>query len=68
MSKDFKCEACRKQTERRHMRDADGKWVCAACIPEKSWMRAKVCASGSDCNRSAPFKRDARQRNEARKF
>ncbi len=35
MSKDFKCEACRKQTERRHMRDADGKWVCAACIPEK---------------------------------
>ncbi len=35
MGKDFKCEACRKTTERLFMRDADGKWVCAACIPEK---------------------------------
>jgi ribosomal protein L37AE/L43A len=34
MSKDFKCAACRKPTDRLHMRDADGKWVCAACIPE----------------------------------
>ena len=35
MSKDFKCEACRKGTERLHMRDSDGKWVCAHCIPER---------------------------------
>ncbi|HEV2915660.1 MAG TPA: hypothetical protein VGX92_20435 [Pyrinomonadaceae bacterium] len=35
MSKDFKCEACRKTAERLHMRDADGRWVCAHCIPER---------------------------------
>ncbi len=35
MSKDFKCEACRKRAGRLHMLDADGKWVCATCIPEK---------------------------------
>jgi hypothetical protein len=35
MSKDFKCEACRKTSERLHMRDADGKWVCAGCIPAR---------------------------------
>jgi hypothetical protein len=31
----FKCEVCRKATERLHMRDSDGKWVCAHCIPER---------------------------------
>ena len=35
MSKDFKCEACRKPSVSLHMRDLDGKWVCAHCIPEK---------------------------------
>ena len=35
MSKDFKCEACRRPVECLHMRDVDGKWVCAHCIPEK---------------------------------
>lgn len=35
MSKDFKCEACRKAVDCLHMRDADGKWVCAHCIPER---------------------------------
>lgn len=35
MSKDFKCEVCRKTSERLHMRDADGKWVCPLCIPER---------------------------------
>jgi ribosomal protein L37AE/L43A len=35
MSKDFKCEVCRKSSERLHMRDQDGKWVCAYCIPER---------------------------------
>jgi|GEM_PF-1457596 len=35
MSKDFKCEVCRKTAERLHMRDLDGKWVCAYCIPER---------------------------------
>lgn len=35
MSKDFKCEACRKTVESLHMRNADGKWVCAHCIPDK---------------------------------
>lgn len=35
MSKDFKCEACRKPADRLHMRDADGKWVCGNCIPEQ---------------------------------
>ena len=35
MSKDFKCEACRKTSERLHMRDLDGKWVCAQCIPQR---------------------------------
>ena len=35
MSKDFKCEVCRKPAVSLHMRDVDGKWVCAYCIPEK---------------------------------
>ena len=35
MSKDFKCEVCRKPAERLHMRDLDGKWVCAPCIPDR---------------------------------
>jgi hypothetical protein len=34
MKKDFKCEACRKSAESLHMRNSDGKWVCAYCIPE----------------------------------
>ncbi len=34
MSKDFKCEVCRKGAESLHMRNSDGKWVCAYCIPE----------------------------------
>ena len=34
MSKDFKCESCRKPQERLHMRNTDGKWVCPRCIPE----------------------------------
>ena len=34
MSKDYKCETCRKPAERLHMRDMDGKWVCAHCIPD----------------------------------
>jgi hypothetical protein len=34
MSKDFKCEVCRKASESLHMRNLDGKWVCAYCIPE----------------------------------
>ena len=33
MSKLFKCEACRKSAETLHMRDSDGRWVCAQCIP-----------------------------------
>ena len=33
MSKLFKCEACRKPAETLHMRDSDGRWVCAHCIP-----------------------------------
>ncbi|HVF51389.1 MAG TPA: hypothetical protein VNA19_14985 [Pyrinomonadaceae bacterium] len=35
MAKDFKCAVCRKSSERLHMRDSDGKWVCAQCIPER---------------------------------
>jgi hypothetical protein len=35
MSKDFKCEVCRQRAERLHMRDADGLWVCAYCIPAR---------------------------------
>lgn len=31
----MKCEACRKPAETLHMRDVDGKWVCANCIPDK---------------------------------
>ena len=34
-TRDFKCAACRKQTDKLYMRDMDGKWVCARCIPEK---------------------------------
>ena len=34
MSKEFKCETCRKAAERLHMRDADGRWVCAYCLPD----------------------------------
>ncbi len=33
MSKDFKCEVCRKSAETLHMRNTDGKWVCEGCIP-----------------------------------
>jgi ribosomal protein L37AE/L43A len=33
MSKSFKCEVCRRSSETLHMRDSDGKWVCANCIP-----------------------------------
>src|SRR5918912_527677 len=33
MSKTFKCEACRRPSETLHLRDSDGKWVCAHCIP-----------------------------------
>lgn len=32
-SKIFKCEACRRASETLHMRNSDGKWVCAECIP-----------------------------------
>jgi ribosomal protein L37AE/L43A len=34
MSKDFRCEACKKPQERLHMRNSDGKWVCPHCIPD----------------------------------
>ena len=34
MSKDFRCEACKKPQETLHMRNSDGKWVCPHCIPE----------------------------------
>ena len=33
MSKDFKCEACKRPQSVLHMRNSDGKWVCPACIP-----------------------------------
>ena len=33
MSKLFKCESCRKPAETLHMRNSDGRWVCAHCIP-----------------------------------
>ena len=32
-SKTFKREACRTASETLHMRNSDGKWVCAYCIP-----------------------------------
>ena len=32
-SKSFKCEACRTASETLHMRNSDGRWVCARCIP-----------------------------------
>lgn len=35
MSKTFKCEVCRGAAETLHMRDLDGKWVCARCIPAR---------------------------------
>ncbi len=34
MSRDFKCVVCRRASERLYMRDMDGKWVCAHCIPD----------------------------------
>lgn len=34
MSKDFRCEVCRKASEKLHMRNSDGRWVCALCIPD----------------------------------
>lgn len=33
MSHTFKCAVCRTATETLHMRNSDGKWVCARCIP-----------------------------------
>ncbi len=35
MSKGFRCEVCRKTTGSLYMRDLDGKWVCAHCIPAR---------------------------------
>lgn len=35
MSKEYKCEVCRKASTKLHMRDLDGRWVCAPCIPPK---------------------------------
>lgn len=32
-SKTFKCEACRTASETLHLRNSDGRWVCARCIP-----------------------------------
>ena len=32
-NKTFKCEACRAASETLHMRNSDGRWVCAHCIP-----------------------------------
>ncbi|HEX8558516.1 MAG TPA: hypothetical protein VF668_10455 [Pyrinomonadaceae bacterium] len=32
-SRTFKCEACRGAAATLHMRDSDGRWVCAHCIP-----------------------------------
>lgn len=34
MSKDLRCEACKKPQESLHMRNSDGKWVCPQCIPD----------------------------------
>ena len=31
--KTYRCEACRGASETLHMRNSDGKWVCAHCIP-----------------------------------
>ena len=38
MSKDFRCEACKKPQETLHMRNSDGKWVCPHCIPEAEFL------------------------------
>ena len=35
MGKEARCEVCRKPAETLHMRDMDGKWVCAQCIPDQ---------------------------------
>lgn len=35
MSKTFKCDVCRGAAATLHMRDLDGKWVCARCIPAR---------------------------------
>jgi hypothetical protein len=35
MKHELKCEVCRKGAERLYMRNLDGKWVCAPCIPAK---------------------------------
>ena len=35
MSKEFRCEGCRKVADTLYMRNMDGKWVCAHCIPDK---------------------------------
>lgn len=34
MSKDLKCEACKRPQDSLHMRNSDGKWVCPHCIPD----------------------------------
>lgn len=33
MSKTFRCEVCRQPSATLHLRNLDGKWVCALCIP-----------------------------------
>ncbi|HKQ52386.1 MAG TPA: hypothetical protein VJT74_08465 [Pyrinomonadaceae bacterium] len=51
MSKDFRCEACKRPQESLHMRNTDGKWVCADCIPaaelkEYPRLRERLSAKG----------------------
>lgn len=54
MSKDFKCEVCRRTAETLHMRNSDGKWVCTDCIP------------AAEMNLYPGLRADARERKSAR--
>ncbi len=53
MGKDFRCEACKRPQESLHMRNTDGKWVCADCIPaaelkEYPRLRERLSAKRAD--------------------
>jgi hypothetical protein len=59
MSKDFRCEACKRPQESLHMRNTDGKWVCADCIPAAELKEYPRLRERLSAGRAAPARRKA---------
>ncbi len=59
MSKDFRCEACKRPQESLHMRNTDGKWVCADCIPAAELKEYPRLRERLSARRAAPAHKKA---------